>query len=98
MDALLRNTHELFDAAEACARAGRPPADFSILIGPSGHIQMVAGSDWPLDRLQVERGAAMAFRVNSQDGRVRVTGRTGNRSCRMETETPAAVARRLLRP
>ncbi|MFB3825903.1 MAG: hypothetical protein ACE15B_04005 [Bryobacteraceae bacterium] len=97
MDALLRNSHRIFDAAEACARAGRPPADLTILIGPSGHIQLVAGSDWPLDRLQTERGAAMAFRVNSRDGRVRVSGRSWNRSCRLETETPAAVARRLLR-
>ncbi len=97
MDALLQNSHQIFDAAEACSRAGRPPADLTILIGPSGQIHLVAGSDWPLDRLQVERGASMAFRVNSQDGRVRVTGRSMNRSCRLETETPAAIARRLLR-
>lgn len=57
---------------------------------------MVAGSDWGLEALRSERGAAMAFRLGEALGRVTVEGRMAGRACRLEAETPAAVARRLL--
>jgi hypothetical protein len=94
---LLQHSQELLDTAAACARAGRPPADMTVLVGQDGGIQIVAASDWPLDSLRLERGAEMAFRVWSHQGRVGVTGQSRNRTCRLESETPAAVARRLLR-
>lgn len=65
-------------------------------MGPAGRIDMVAASGWGLEALRRERGADMAFRVGSRGGRVAVEGRAGSRACRLESETPAAVARRLL--
>ena len=68
----------------------------AILIGRGGEISMVAGSDWPLESLRRERGAEMAFRVASAGGRVAVEACARGRACRLESESPAAVWRRLL--
>lgn len=57
---------------------------------------MVADSDWPLESLRRERGAEMAFRVASDRGRVAVEARAAGRACRLESESPGAVWRRLL--
>jgi hypothetical protein len=96
LDSLLANAERILEAAEASARANCAPGDWTVLVGRGGEIEMVAGSDWGLEALRSERGAAMAFRVGEARGRVTVDGRTAGRACRLEAETPAAVARRLL--
>ena len=96
MDSFLANAAHILEAAQGCVRASQPPGDWTILVGTQGEIEMVAGTDWGLEALRRERGAAMAFRVDRNGDRVAVEGRTFSRRCRLEGETPAAVARRLL--
>lgn len=96
MDAFLTHAAEILDAAQNCCEAGGVPSDLAILIGRSGEIRIVAGTDWPLESLRRERGAAMAFRVAGAGGRVAVEGRMPGRGCLLESESPAAVWRRLL--
>jgi hypothetical protein len=92
----LDNATKIFEAAESALQSGNEPSDVTILIGPEGGIRMVAGSDWPLDSLQLHHGAQMAYRVSGQEKTVRVQGRAGWQTCVLETEKPEVVARRLL--
>jgi hypothetical protein len=92
----LESALEIFHAAERSSGAGPDVSDWTILIGPTGEITMVAGCDWPLDSLQTERGARMVFRVSQQEDKVRLEGRAGCRTCLFETAKPDGVARRLL--
>jgi hypothetical protein len=68
----------------------------TILITQEGGIRMVADSDWPLDSLQAEYGAKMAYRVSENAAVVRVEGRAGSRTCLFETRKPERAARLLL--
>ena len=92
----LDNAARVFEAAESASQAGTPPSDMTIVIGEEGGISLMAGSDWPLDSLQIETGAQMVYRVRQQDGRVLVEGRAGARTCSFAAEQPKVVARRLL--
>ncbi len=73
--------------------AGETPSEFSILLGVDGGIRMVAGSDWPLESLQREYGARMAYRVTPHADRVSVDGVGQTRTCHFETAAPAQTAR-----
>jgi hypothetical protein len=53
----------------------------TILIGQDDGIQILADSDWPLDSLAAHHGAKAAYRVTQQNGKVRVEGHEGHRSC-----------------
>ncbi len=96
MDRFLAHAEEILLTAECGAASGEPPSRMAILIGRDGGISLVADSDWTLESLRRERGAEMAFEVRGNGGRVAVEGRAPGRICRFESETPAAVARRLL--
>lgn len=96
MDPFLANAEQILDAAAGCAHAGNRPAAWTILLGAGGQVEMLAAMDWDLDALRRERGAAMAFRVAEAGGRIAVEGRAGARACRLERESPAAVARVIL--
>ncbi len=87
---------EILEAAENVMMTGQTPSEISILIGSEGSIRIVADSDWPLDSLQREHGARMAYRVSPAGSRVSVDGRDGVRTCHLETETPARAARFLM--
>ena len=89
------NFSAILEVAESAAAGGHDLPDWSILVGLRGAIQMVADSDWSLESLQAERGARMAFRVSRHDGRVCLTGRAGDRSCRSDAGKPNGVARLL---
>ena len=69
----------------------------TILIGSDGGVQLIQDCDWPLDALIRERGPQTAFRVTSANGIVRVEGREGQTTCRLEANTPAGLARQLFR-
>jgi hypothetical protein len=69
--------------------------EWTILIGSSGALEMVAGSDWPLESLARERAARMAFRVTHRGAVVRVEGRQGLRTCAFSSE-PAGTAMQTL--
>jgi hypothetical protein len=90
------NAAQILDAAENAVRTGHAPSDMTILITQEGGIRMLADSDWPLDSLQAETGAKMAYRVSQSASVVRVEGRAGSRTCLFETAKPERVARLLL--
>ncbi len=96
MNRFLDNASRIFETAETVAGTGTPPSDMTILIGAGGGISLVADSDWPLDSLTMNTGAAMVYRVRQQNGRVLVEGRAGSRACRLESVSSNQVARRLL--
>lgn len=94
---------QILEAAEAAAASGAPCSDVTILVSTGGAIHMLTGdgardADWPLDRLLAYHGAASAFRVTWNHGRIQVEAREGQRTCRLEGTTPQSVARALLRP
>jgi hypothetical protein len=87
---------EIMDAAENASRQGQVCSEMTILIGPEGHIRMVADSDWPLDSLVRHHGAQSAYRVSERTGSIRVEGRDGTRRCLLESAAPSRIARLLL--
>jgi hypothetical protein len=95
VDAFLRNAENLFESARTASAHGTI-GDLSVLIAPDGAIHMICGSDWALDRLAAENGAAMAYRIREHRGRVRIDGRSGQATCLFESDPPARAARELL--
>jgi hypothetical protein len=89
------NAVQILNAAESAVESGHTPSDMTILITPEG-IRMIADSDWPLDSLQLQHGAEMAYRVSRSAINVRVEGRTGSRTCLLETVKPECAVRALL--
>ena len=96
MGPLLQDAESILNAAQSAADATSNPTDFTILIGPEGGIHMLAESDWPLASLESHYGARTLYRVSQASGRITVEGRSGLARCRLQTENPQAVARRLL--
>jgi len=102
----LDHATELFDAIERCTKAGERPSEMTILVGPSGQINMLADCDWPLESLLEHRGAGMVYRISRHGEVVRLEGRAGTRTCLFETAKPDGAApypsaerpERLLRP
>jgi len=88
----------LHDAAAILEAAGQSttPTPYTLLIQPTGQLHMIAGSDWPLDRLAAEQGAQRAYRVSESPDGVSVDGCQGDRTCRLTSQPPALTARRLL--
>jgi hypothetical protein len=93
---LAEQTREILDAAENASRKGLVCSEMTILIGPEGHIHMVADSDWPLDSLARHHGAKSAYRVSERTGSIQVEGRDGTRRCLLESVAHSHVARLLL--
>ena len=96
MSQFLDNAANLLDAAESAVQFGNPPSHLTILLGCEGGIRMIADSDWPLDSLQNEHGASMAYRITQEHEKVRVDGREGLRTCRVETPNHNLAARLIL--
>ncbi len=96
VNAFWENAERILDAAVAVARAGQATETMTVLIGSEGGIQIIAGSDWPLDRLAKERGALAAYQVEHRGNTIAVRGCQGESSCRLETPRPSSAARRLL--
>ena len=96
MGRFLDNAVQLLNAAESAVQSGHTPSDMTVLITPEGGIRLLTDSDWPLDSLQAEHGAKMAYRVSERDSIVRVEGRAGSRTCLFETARPERAARLLL--
>jgi hypothetical protein len=92
----LDDAQRIFEAAQTVSAAGQAVTEFTVLIGQEGGIQVVADSDWPLERLRAERGAWSAYRVAERHGRLSVEGSRGHQVCRLESESPRQTARRLL--
>jgi len=93
---LAEQARNILDAAESASQNGQACTEMTILIGPEGHIRMVADSDWTLESLARHHGARSAYRVSEETGRIRVEGRDGTRRCVLESSSPARIARLLL--
>jgi hypothetical protein len=93
---LAERAREILDAAENASRQGQVCSEITILIGPEGHIRMVADSDWPLESLARHHGAQSAYRVNERTGSIRVEGCDGARHCVIESVAHSHTARLLL--
>ncbi len=96
MSRFLDNAQQILEAAESAVQSGHTPTDMTILITAQGGIHMLADSDWPLESLQLEHGAKMAYRVSQSASVVRVEGRADSRTCLFETAKPERAARLLL--
>ena len=96
MSRFLDNAEQILEAAESAVQTGHTPTDMTILITAQGGIHMVADSDWPLESLQLQHGAKMAYRVSQSASVVRVEGRADSRTCLFETAKPERAARLLL--
>jgi len=79
----------LLETAAAAAQQGAASSEITVLIGQDGSLRLCADSDWPLDSLAREHGAQSAYRISSRNGRVRVEGREGLRTCVLESAPPA---------
>ena len=96
MSRFLENAREILEVAEGVLSAGETPSNVSILMTAGRGIRVIAESDWPLESLQREHGADMAFRVSGTQDKVSVDGRTGFRTCQFETLAPAQIAKFML--
>ena len=96
MSKFVENATRILEAAESAMRNGESPSGLTFLIRPEGTLELLADSDTPLDTLQMDRGAAMVYRVNQKNGRVRVEGRSGTNTCVFESEKPQAAVQRAL--
>jgi hypothetical protein len=92
----LDDARAIFEAAESASLSGQPVTDFTLLVGNDGALQMLADSDWPLDRLLAERGARAAYRIGESGGRVRLEARSGAQTCTLESKSQQSIARALL--
>jgi hypothetical protein len=98
LNTFLVNAEEILETAAGRAANAADAPDFTFLIGPEGTVRMIAGSDWPLESLRREHGAAAVYRVGRGGGEVWVEGHSMWNSCRLTRPSPAALARRLLGP
>jgi hypothetical protein len=92
----LANAERIFETAVSANGADLASGDMAILIGQDGAIRMLMGTDWPLDSLEAHHGARAAYRISHTGDRVRVEGKSASNSCLLESEPPAAVAKRML--
>jgi len=93
---LIDNARKIMDTALDAQRNGMEPSDWTIFLGPEGGLEMIAGTDTPIDSLAWSRGARMAWQVRHLGGGVRVEGRAASERCQFELGAPQHAARVLL--
>lgn len=88
------NTRRIFETATT----GGTAADDRLVITLSqeGGMRIFCDSDWAPESLAREYGACESYVVTRCRGSVRVEGRGSGETCVVQSEPPAAVARRLL--
>ena len=90
------NTRRIFETAStADATAGERMV---IAVTVDGGIRIVCDSDWAPQSIVREYGANESYVVSRRRGLVRVEGRGSGQTCILQSESQAAVARRLLSP
>lgn len=80
------------DAQRILDTAIHGDADVGVLIDPSGAIRIVDAAGWRPEALQAHYGAQTVYQVTHSQSTVRVTGRSGNRSCIVEERRPSLPA------
>jgi hypothetical protein len=96
VNGLIDNARKILDTAMDAGRNGLEPTDWTIFFGPEGGLEMIAGTETPLDSLTWTRGARMAWQVKHLGGGVRVEGRAASERCQFELGAPQHAARMLL--
>lgn len=86
VSSLLNNARNIMDTAVDAERIGMAPSDWTIFFGPDGGLEMIAGTDTPLESLAWSRGARMAWQVKHHSGGVSVEGRAMRETCRFELD------------
>ena len=97
MNHFIERASQLLDSAESASARGEACSELTVLIGHDGALNLIAHSDWSLDALALNRGAKAAYRITTSGGRLSVEGRQGPHRCLLESTTPSATARLLLR-
>jgi hypothetical protein len=64
-------------------------ADMAILIDAWGGMRIVDAAGWRPEALEAHYGAKTVYQVTRTPGGVRVTGRSGGRSCVLESARPS---------
>ena len=95
VDRFADHAASIFETARSALQAGQPSGDLTIIVNRDGGIRVISESDWSMESLAAEHGAASIYRVTQQKGLVRLEGRSGSRTCVFEAG--AAPARTLLR-
>ena len=85
MNLFLGNAERLLDTA---VNAREPGGAVAILIAESGAIRITDATGWRLDSLAEDSGAHTVYRVSRDHNTVRVEGRSGARSCLLQTSIP----------
>jgi hypothetical protein len=93
---LIENANRILATAVEAEQSGLGSNDWTIYVTPEGGYQFIAGSETSLDSLAWSRGAQAAWQVTRANGAVRVDGRSMQRRCRIESESPRRVAQLLL--
>ena len=70
-------------------------SEWTILRRDDGGLEMISGSNWSPEALRIDRGALEVYQVTRQGNTIRVEGRAGLRSCRLETAARQRPARLL---
>ena len=96
MQSLIENANRILATAMEAEQSGLATSDWTIFVGPEGGLQLIAGTENPLDSLTWSRGAQAAWQVTRANGAVRVDGRSMQQRCRIESETPRKVAQLML--
>jgi len=92
----LQNAESILETALSADSVELESSNLAIVIGQDGAISMWMGTDWPLDSLHAHHGARAAYRVSRTASQVRVEGKSRARSCLLQSEPAASVARRML--
>lgn len=96
VDLFLEDAERIFESAMAAAAVDPDHSEVAILLDSRRAIRIVDAAGWQLDSLQADYGATTVYRVARGASGVCLEGRSGQRSCRLRAESPAAAARRLL--
>ena len=96
MDLFLQDAERIFESAMAAAAVNPEHSEVAILLDSRRAIRIVDAAGWQLDSLQSDYGATTVYRVERGASGVCLEGRSGQRSCRLRAESPAAAARGLL--
>jgi hypothetical protein len=96
VDLFLEDAERIFESAMAAAAVDPDQSEVAILLDSRRAIRIVDAAGWQLDSLQADYGATTVYRVARGASGVCLEGRSGQRSCRLRAESPAAAARGLL--
>jgi hypothetical protein len=68
VQALIENARRILDTAVEAEQSGQSASDWTFFVGPEGGLEIIAGSETPLDSLTWSRGARMAWQLRHDGG------------------------------